>query len=635
MASPNPVVEERNYYLNLLGIADDPTLSLADLKERTGGAARVDIAANLNKRAYALMSQFDPRRYGTVDISGSTDSSPAIIAAIADWQKTGGELSWPAGIIRIDSQIVLSYDTDPQPKQKSGTWKGRGATFNGTSTSTSAGATPPNGGTILDLRYAGAGSKIDTRGLGLLEIFGITFTDQGTSSTPFIHTTNTTLQIHNCAFIGNPAKYQTTCDQDAIILGGTNTGPVLDNTFQSPFQGYGTVIKENYFARIRRGVLVQTYGNSVVIHDNTWWANCGSNLAGGAAIEVAPTGTNYCVGLSITDNLIECLGYIYGITADYLTNSWLAANHFWDYQANMIAAYRMGDHATFNTIIAGQYDDSKPLVDETIASYGSNTQINGHQSMATIFSQLVRFTNQGAPPIAINGGGSSVWGASTSGDLATLAVTPNVYPYPEVQINASSRVQVTDLVTTNGSAIVTSATAGWALSDVGMPIAGPGIPGNTVIKSRQSATQVTLSQNATVSAVGVTATFGKGIPPAPTTHIGFDRRHIISKGAIGAAGPYAAAGAGATCTAQGTDTAFTITLTTGTAPTAGQLSYTGFQNNFGAEPKVVLVPKNAAAASAMSSAGIYATNTNANFFLNAVNAPPASTQMIFDVVAIQ
>ena len=38
MASPDPIAAERQMYLKLLGIADDPSFSMAYLKERTAGA---------------------------------------------------------------------------------------------------------------------------------------------------------------------------------------------------------------------------------------------------------------------------------------------------------------------------------------------------------------------------------------------------------------------------------------------------------------------------------------------------------------------------------------------------------------------------------------------------------------------
>jgi hypothetical protein len=67
---------------------------------------------------------------------------------------------------------------------------------------------------------------------------------------------------------------------------------------------------------------------------------------------------------------------------------------------------------------------------------------------------------------------------------------------------------VTDGVTTNASATVTSATAVFTAYDVGKKISGAGIPALTTILSVQSATSITLSANATATATGVALTIG-------------------------------------------------------------------------------------------------------------------------------
>lgn len=68
---------------------------------------------------------------------------------------------------------------------------------------------------------------------------------------------------------------------------------------------------------------------------------------------------------------------------------------------------------------------------------------------------------------------------------------------------------VADGVTTSGDATVTSATAAFAATDVGRPIAGTGIPDNTTITTINSATSVELSQNATASGTDITITIGQ------------------------------------------------------------------------------------------------------------------------------
>lgn len=72
-----------------------------------------------------------------------------------------------------------------------------------------------------------------------------------------------------------------------------------------------------------------------------------------------------------------------------------------------------------------------------------------------------------------------------------------------IQISGHAR-QMTDGVTTNGSAVITSASAAFLPCDDGMDISGTGIPVNTKIASVQSATQATMNKNATATATGVT-----------------------------------------------------------------------------------------------------------------------------------
>lgn len=67
---------------------------------------------------------------------------------------------------------------------------------------------------------------------------------------------------------------------------------------------------------------------------------------------------------------------------------------------------------------------------------------------------------------------------------------------------------VVDGVTVLGDATVTSATAAFAATDVGKPIAGTGIPAATTISSINSATSVEISATATASGTGVALTIG-------------------------------------------------------------------------------------------------------------------------------
>jgi hypothetical protein len=101
------------------------------------------------------------------------------------------------------------------------------------------------------------------------------------------------------------------------------------------------------------------------------------------------------------------------------------------------------------------------------------------------------------------------WSTSTSFASPT-ASDVQLTSTPDFDMNTTQRVTAADGHTTNGSAIVTSATAAFTPYDVGTSISGTGIPGGTKILSYTSATQVTMTANATATATTVVFTIGSG-----------------------------------------------------------------------------------------------------------------------------
>jgi hypothetical protein len=87
----------------------------------------------------------------------------------------------------------------------------------------------PKGGTVLDMRYSDANLKkarFHSHGFGYLELCDVTFTDQGVtaSANPFFKHTNTTVNIHDIAGLGNTSQTGANCIQD-LIIGGGHTMP--------------------------------------------------------------------------------------------------------------------------------------------------------------------------------------------------------------------------------------------------------------------------------------------------------------------------------------------------------------------------------------------------------------------------
>lgn len=83
--------------------------------------------------------------------------------------------------------------------------------------------------------------------------------------------------------------------------------------------------------------------------------------------------------------------------------------------------------------------------------------------------------------------------------------------------NSTGVGSVTDGVTTNGSAVITSATAGFNFSDIGAGISGVGIPVGATIAGVTNATTATLSANATADGAAITFSLTRPTVPWPET----------------------------------------------------------------------------------------------------------------------
>lgn len=354
---------------------DASAVSVADADGYYSATNVESALAYLGKRAGAEFHLVD---FGTVDTTGAAASDAALAAAMAAvYAGGGGTLVFPPGTIRFDNQIAIPNDggTSPYPNQPSMLWRGAAAWADGGGGSPPYASPADAGGTIFDLRYTGGGSglpKIQTLGKGGWEITGITFTDLGTSSNPYLKTTNTTLYVHNCAFAGNPSKSGLTCDQDALILGGTDSAATAGPGPNAPFQGYGTVISQNYFARIRRAAVFGTHANAIVFRDNNMWVSCGN--ADGGAVELRP-GDASIFGNVIEGNLFEVAFYKYGIYVHTGQSNTFAYNNFYDDTATTQAYIRFDTvDARINTVICGYGFTARTHVSEQSA--GVNSVIN-------------------------------------------------------------------------------------------------------------------------------------------------------------------------------------------------------------------------------------------------------------------
>jgi hypothetical protein len=260
--------------------------------------------------------------YGA-DPTGVADSSTAILAADAAAEDAGGDVYFPAGTYRVDNQLVLDY-TDPgggaihtmRPRR----WIGDG-NWNDATASTAAAAR----GTIIESRYT-SGPNFLIKPRGGFELTGITFKEYTSTSHPFVKVTNTTVNIHDCSFIGHSSKVGQTCVKPAVVFGGT-TLDAIGNNDDSPFQGYGSVFRDSYCNNVQHLGEFRMFANDVKVHNLVAWGSCG----GAEAFLVNPVMSNqYAAGFGIHDCTIEMSGYNRFVTCNQGVNGSIQGNGLYD-----------------------------------------------------------------------------------------------------------------------------------------------------------------------------------------------------------------------------------------------------------------------------------------------------------------
>lgn len=105
-------------------------------------------------------------------------------------------------------------------------------------------------------------------------------------------------------------------------------------------------------------------------------------------------------------------------------------------------------------------------------------------------------------------------------------------------------------------------------------------------------------------------------------------RHITVGGSLPGKVNGSGLGSGGTASVSGTDTAGTVTINTGSSPSAGSLITVNFASRFNSTPHVVVTPIGSSAAGLQ----YYVTRTNTSFTLNTANTPPAGTSFSFDYI---
>lgn len=245
-----------------------------------------------------------------------TDETTAFNALMANFYASGGGcLAIDAGkTLRLDSQITI-------PKDGGTPWAMPPIRITGANASiVSADVIPsvPQGGSVLDLRYAG--NRIVSLGQGTLEVDHLTIRNGGSACGAFFYTTLTNLRLHDNSILG--ANTQSAACEDVWIAGGTNSTAIpLAGDANDYFQGYGSYVSNNFADKIRRLVLGRVAFNSIPIVNNRIWSRSGSNLT--TAITAA---TNAAAAVLTSAAHSFPTGAILPLTISGFTGNWTPLN---------------------------------------------------------------------------------------------------------------------------------------------------------------------------------------------------------------------------------------------------------------------------------------------------------------------
>lgn len=294
---------------------------------------------------------FNVKAYGAAG-NGTTDDTAAINGALlAAYEAGGGVIYFPPGTYLIAGALTIPNDGAAHPNQPAYIIEGAGMGANG-----SAWGANLQGASTLDLTEASdTVGKIDTRGAGFMEIKNLALEDTNTDSIPFIFTTNTTIHVEDVSFTSSMTGTSNT--QDAIILGSTNPTDIHTGLADAPFQGYGTVVENCFFNRVRHAVVGNTYANGIQIVNNTVGAGSGSAISGDAPFVFigSSSGSSDDSGDVINNNLVEETNYYYAVRlSQYDENFTMLANSGYDGGPNTTGVYYFGTGSDTEDVSCGQ-----------------------------------------------------------------------------------------------------------------------------------------------------------------------------------------------------------------------------------------------------------------------------------------
>jgi hypothetical protein len=271
----------------------------------TGITSSADIIVNTSQKA--IRSNFMTRSRPVYNVAawgifpGADETAEFRILLDSLHAAGGGIIEFNEGEYIFNGMINIpnDYNGSNIPKMRNQIWRGTGGHQSGNGQDATS-------GTVIRLGFTGSSEgRIRTHGSGNWEVDGITF-KASSGTTPMIHTTLTTLNFHDMAFVGHTTGGG---NLDCIILGGTTAFLVPpDSTAAMGFQGYGTHLRNIYFNKVRRGIELKTYANSVFMSELNFWNGCGGDYA---VVIDAPADVN--AGNVLENSLIEITAYVAGV----------------------------------------------------------------------------------------------------------------------------------------------------------------------------------------------------------------------------------------------------------------------------------------------------------------------------------
>ncbi len=285
---------------------------------RGGGTSSLGIVSS---------DHFDMLSYGDSGTCRTdADDTAAFLAAItAAYNNHGGTVMVPVGpgyMCQIGGHVVMPNDgtAHSSPNPYSSQYPIR-ITSNAPMNTSAQGNQTISGGAILNLTYSGAGvAKIETYGLGRLEIDHLTLQDNAGDSLPIFFATGTQVHLHDNLWM-DTTRSGTGCAMDAILLGGVNATFTNINDPTAAFQGDDSIIAGNQFNGIRRVLYGKTYAQGIHFEDNTIGWNSGSNVT--TAITAA-TNASSAILTSAGHGLL--IGSTPKLTVSGATGSWAPIN---------------------------------------------------------------------------------------------------------------------------------------------------------------------------------------------------------------------------------------------------------------------------------------------------------------------